>query len=439
MKYRASTLVTMARMGFIGLALLAAIFLVARRASTQDDQPATQAAQPASAGQVTAIGTAFNYSGLLNDGAANGPYDFQFKLFGAASGGTQVGSTLTREDVPVKGGLFNTSLDFGIGIVSVDQRYLEVGVRPGSQTGAYTLLSPRRPIMPTPLAMFSNYTRGIVVRDSGAVLVNESVSARHPSGVGGAQISIGFGEDSARLRIGGPAATMGTFGQVFELQGYGDETFMRSASGGTRFFGSLALYPRSEENAAVSFSFTENGTLLRLGGTGPLISGLDIQRQGTRLARFDPSGLTVDQALTIRGGADLAERFEVSDEEDVEPGTVMIIDPDNPGHLTASTAAYDTKVAGVVSGAGDVATGLVLSQAGVLEGDTVVAIAGRVYVRAEAISGPIAPGDLLTTSAMPGHAMRAADADRRAGAVLGKAMSGLDSGTGLVLVLVNLQ
>ena len=46
-----------------------------------------------------------------------------------------------------------------------------------------------------------------------------------------------------------------------------------------------------------------------------------------------------------------------------------------------------------------------LHQEGVLEGDTVVAIAGRVYVRAEALSGPIAPGDMLTTSDMPGYVM----------------------------------
>ena len=52
----------------------------------------------------------------------------------------------------------------------------------------------------------------------------------------------------------------------------------------------------------------------------------------------------------------------------------------------------------------------------------------------------IEAGDLLTTSDTPGHAMKAADAGRRAGAVIGKAMSPLAQGQrGLVLVLVNLQ
>jgi hypothetical protein len=68
-----------------------------------------------------------------------------------------------------------------------------------------------------------------------------------------------------------------------------------------------------------------------------------------------------------------------------------------------------------------------------------VALTGRVWTWCDASSGPIVPGDLLTTAATPGHAMAVRDHARAQGAVLGKAMSSLDSGTGLVLVLVNLQ
>jgi len=58
----------------------------------------------------------------------------------------------------------------------------------------------------------------------------------------------------------------------------------------------------------------------------------------------------------------------------------------------------------------------------------------------DASSGAIEPGDLLTTSARPGHAMRVDDHARAVGAILGKAMSPLDDGErGLVLVLVSLQ
>ena len=68
-----------------------------------------------------------------------------------------------------------------------------------------------------------------------------------------------------------------------------------------------------------------------------------------------------------------------------------------------------------------------------------VALSGRVYVKADASAGSIVPGDLLTTSSTPGHAMKACDHARAQGAILGKAMTGLKEGQGLVLVLVTLQ
>jgi len=74
-----------------------------------------------------------------------------------------------------------------------------------------------------------------------------------------------------------------------------------------------------------------------------------------------------------------------------------------------------------------------------MEGDAVVAVAGRVYVKADASAAPIKPGDLLTTSSIPGHAMKALDRALTQGAIIGKAMTGLDTGQGLVLVLVSLQ
>ena len=74
-----------------------------------------------------------------------------------------------------------------------------------------------------------------------------------------------------------------------------------------------------------------------------------------------------------------------------------------------------------------------------MAGDTPVALTGRVYVKATSESGPIAPGDRLTTSSTPGHAMRVDDDARAPGCVIGKAMTALDDETGLVLVLVNLQ
>jgi hypothetical protein len=75
----------------------------------------------------------------------------------------------------------------------------------------------------------------------------------------------------------------------------------------------------------------------------------------------------------------------------------------------------------------------------VADGSHPVALTGRVYVKVDATHGAIEPGDLLTTSPTPGHAMKADDPGRAHGTILGKAMTGLESGTGLVLVLVTLQ
>ena len=143
--------------------------------------------------------------------------------------------------------------------------------------------------------------------------------------------------------------------------------------------------------------------------------------------------------LQINGGSDLAEPFEINEPIEIEPGSVMIIDSENPGKLKLCHEAYDKKVAGIVSGAGGVKPGITLQQDGVLQGNILVAIGGKVYCKAEALSGPIKAGDLLTTSYIPGYAMKVTDKELSQGTVIGKAMTELESGKGLVLVLVNLQ
>lgn len=144
------------------------------------------------------------------------------------------------------------------------------------------------------------------------------------------------------------------------------------------------------------------------------------------------------RSVTVRGGADVAEPF-LMDEPELEKGSVVVIDEEHPGRLKCSTSAYDTRVAGIVSGANGIHPGISLRQDGVLDDGQDVALSGRVYVLADASTGAIRPGDLLTTSNLRGRAMKAAEASRAPGAVIGKAMSSLSEGTGLVLVLVTLQ
>ncbi len=152
----------------------------------------------------------------------------------------------------------------------------------------------------------------------------------------------------------------------------------------------------------------------------------------------DDVGETHTQSLEILGGADLSERFEIeSADVTIEPGMVVSIDAEHEGKLVVSRDAYDRRVAGIISGAGKIKPGMLMGQEGtVASGAHAVALTGRVYCKAV---GPIEPGDLLTTSNIPGHAMKAIDRERSQGAIIGKAMSRLERGTGLVLILVNLQ
>jgi hypothetical protein len=144
--------------------------------------------------------------------------------------------------------------------------------------------------------------------------------------------------------------------------------------------------------------------------------------------------VTGDVQLT---GADLAEHFETAGTATVEPGTVMVID--GVDQVRVSDTPYDQRVAGVVSGAGEYQPGVVLDHQGAVGSRQPLALVGKVNCKVDASFGPVQTGDLLTTSLTPGHAMRADDAARSYGAVLGKAMAPLTEGTGLLPVLVTLH
>lgn len=152
------------------------------------------------------------------------------------------------------------------------------------------------------------------------------------------------------------------------------------------------------------------------------------------------NGTTRTKVLEITGGADLAEPFDLTEETAVEAGTVVSIDPVQAGKLRLATQAYDRKVAGVISGAGGVQAGMIMGQEGTMaNGQYPVALTGRVYVKVDAQYGSIQAGDLLTTSDTPGHAMKVSNYEEAQGAIIGKAMSSLEHGKGLVLVLISLQ
>jgi hypothetical protein len=120
-------------------------------------------------------------------------------------------------------------------------------------------------------------------------------------------------------------------------------------------------------------------------------------------------------------------------------GTVVVLDTGRTNHVLASTRAYDTGVAGVISDS----PGVILGVGG--EGKLKVATTGRVKVKVDARRAPIKVGDLLVTGEVEGAAMKSVEVDlggvklHRPGTIIGKALEPLASGTGEILVLLSLQ
>jgi hypothetical protein len=115
--------------------------------------------------------------------------------------------------------------------------------------------------------------------------------------------------------------------------------------------------------------------------------------------------------------------------EPVEPGDLLTVDAGHPGELRRADVASDPGIAAIAVGPSGMTGGRLLAP---------VADGRYARVKADASLGPIRPGDLLTASPTPGHAMRAPEG-KPVGALIGKALEGLDSGTGLVRVLVLLR
>jgi hypothetical protein len=211
------------------------------------------------------------------------------------------------------------------------------------------------------------------------------------------------------------AASCGVYGEVSEANSYG----VRAKN---NYWGGHAMYAEATGPAGIGIE--------AIGGPG----GYAAKFTGNVILYSQEDGQTI---LELGEGLDYAEGFDVSENGDINPGTVVIIDPDNPGKLAVSNSAYDSKVAGIVAGADGLGSGVRL---GGDRFDHDIALAGRVYCNVDATNFGIEPGDLLTTSSSPGFAMKAINYNRARGAILGKAMQSMEKGQkGKILVLVTLQ
>ncbi len=134
-----------------------------------------------------------------------------------------------------------------------------------------------------------------------------------------------------------------------------------------------------------------------------------------------------DDFVTISG--DLAEWVSVS--EPVEPGHVLEIDPTGIGQYRLAQGPCTVSVAGVVS----TQPGMVLGHTGDTEGQSLLALLGVVPVKVTDEGGPIATGDLLIVSSIPGYAMRW-EPDSGICGLVGKALEPHEEGEGMIEVLL---
>jgi len=145
---------------------------------------------------------------------------------------------------------------------------------------------------------------------------------------------------------------------------------------------------------------------------------------------FDPS----------KCGADYAESVGVTgDRTKYEPGDVLVLDPKEPGKFLKSNQPYSTMVSGIYSTKPGFVGRLHPPDAALDAAEVPMAMVGRVPTKVSTENGPIKVGDLLVTSSTMGYAMKGTDRSQMLGSVVGKAMGSLDSGTGVIMVLVTLQ
>ncbi len=272
-------------------------------------------------------------------------------------------------------------------------------------------------------------------------VVGQSQSTQGGAGVfGGSEVGPGvIGESKVWHAVYGKSQSTTGGAAVFgEHTGNGAGTVGFSPSGeGLRGISESGEGVHAETKSPTQAAIA--GFNLNPSGTGAAIYAKKEGGQGH--AGFFEGRVTVTGDLTAHdvfiAGGDCAEEFAIAQTVEIEPGMVMVLGQD--GALQPSQQAYDKRVAGVISGAGDYKPGIVLDKQQPSEYRMPVALVGKVYCKVDAHYASIEVGDLLTTSPTPGHAMKAVDPLKAFGAVMGKALRPFDAGCGLIPILVTLQ
>jgi len=258
-------------------------------------------------------------------------------------------------------------------------------------------------------------------------------------GPGGGGLVLDYQNDFGQVNIGGSTTINGTLGVTSDISSTGTNFYLHGNGGGVgnNLKRGLALVDGGPGGGGLVISYQNDFGQVNIESSTTITGTLGVTSD------ISCVGQVSAKSLQLTGGSDVAEPYKIAASQNVSPlpGMVVSIDPAQTGQMRVCTRAYDPAVGGIISGANGIHPGVVLRQAGtVADGALPIASLGRVWCWCDAdAGGAITPGDLLTTSDTPGHAMRASDYGRAKGAILGKAMSPLKTGRGLVLVLVTLE
>lgn len=260
----------------------------------------TVAALMAAASYASAIGTTWTYQSVLfdNGSPANGVYDIQIQLYDAPSGGSLLATQVFNNE-PVTRGTWTGNVDFGSNFNDGKPRWVAVGIRPGPSGGAYTVLTPRQPVLPTPHAIRSESTQFLRMYN---LAPNDGILAGYTttySGTGGGGAAYLNGEDGAQTFVMEP--DFDGSGGWFRVQGGSGSFTVDGASGGATEGPSVSI---SGPDSASSFNTNATGSSSVVLPTGAINSSECDNEPGVASATNSgstslASGVTVLDSRTI--------------------------------------------------------------------------------------------------------------------------------------------